>query len=105
MLTRPGVDLETSPWLATPLRLAAVLGIAELSYRCVELPVRRGALGRAVARAAPTRAVTDPRTLLRVVAATVGLLVVGGVATAALAQVPSDVDATPAPGSPDRSRP
>ena len=30
-----------------PLRLAVVLALAELSYRFVELPVRRGALGRA----------------------------------------------------------
>lgn len=100
MLTRPGVDLEASPWLATPLRLVAVLGIAELSYRCVELPVRDGTLGRALA--ALRRPAGDrPRTLLRVVAATVGLVVVGGVATAALAQVPStttDADAW-APGA------
>ncbi|MEZ0449150.1 acyltransferase family protein [Cellulomonas sp. ICMP 17802] len=89
MLTRPGVDLAVSPWLATPLRLAAVLGLAELSYRAVELPVRRGALGRALARL--RRPGGDrPRTVLRVVAATIGLVVVGGVATAALAQVPAE---------------
>ena len=87
MLSRPGVDLDLSPWLATILRLAAVLGLAELSYRFVELPVRRGAVGRAVARV--RRPHEDrARTVLRVVAAAVGLAVVGGVATAALAQVP-----------------
>ncbi|GEL99962.1 acyltransferase family protein [Cellulomonas terrae] len=87
MLSRPGVDLDLSPWLATILRLAAVLGLAELSYRFVELPVRRGAVGRAVARV--RRPHEDrARTLLRVVAAAIGLAVVGGVATAALAQVP-----------------
>ncbi|WP_082574050.1 acyltransferase family protein [Cellulomonas sp. Root137] len=88
MLTRPGVDIALEPWAATPLRLAAVLMIAELSYRCVELPVRRGAIGRVVARvraAGPDR----PRAVLRVVAAVVGMVVVGGVATAALAQVPA----------------
>lgn len=87
MLTRPGVDLEASPWLATPLRLAAVLGIAELSYRCVELPVRNGSLGRVLAGVRRPGG-DGPRTLLRVVAAAVGLLIVGGAATAALAQVP-----------------
>ncbi|KQY21421.1 hypothetical protein ASD16_19230 [Cellulomonas sp. Root485] len=87
MLSRPGVDLDVSPWLVTILRLAAVLGVAELSYRFVELPVRRGAVGRAVARV--RRPHEDrARTVLRVVAAAVGLAVVGGVATAALAQVP-----------------
>lgn len=87
MLSRPGVDLDLSPWLATILRLGVVLGIAELSYRFVELPVRRGAVGRAVARV--RRPHEDrARTVLRVVAAAVGLAVVGGVATAALAQVP-----------------
>lgn len=87
MLTRPGVDVDASPWLVTVVRLAAVLGIAELSYRLVELPVRRGAVGRAVARV--RRPHEDrARTVLRVVAAVVGLAVVGGVTTAALAQVP-----------------
>ena len=61
--------------------------LAELSYRFVELPVRRGAVGRAVARV--RRPHEDrARTVLRVVAAAVGVVVVGGVATAALAQVP-----------------
>lgn len=87
MLSRPGVDLDLSPWLATILRLAAVLGLAELSYRFVELPVRRGAVGRAVARVRRPHE-DQARTILRVVAAAVGLAVVGGVATAALAQVP-----------------
>ena len=87
MLTRPGVDLDLSPWPATILRLAAVLGIAELSYRFVEVPVRRGAVGRAVAHVRRPHA-DRARTVLRVVAAAVGLVVVGGVATAALAQVP-----------------
>ena len=99
MLSRPGVDLDLSPWLATILRLAAVLGLAELSYRFVELPVRRGAVGRAVARV--RRPHEDrARTVLRVVAAAVGLAVVGGVATAALAQVPAGGRGAPGPGSP-----
>ncbi|WP_081680581.1 acyltransferase family protein [Cellulomonas sp. URHD0024] len=48
VLTRPGVDVQASPWLATPVRVAVVLLLAELSYRYVELPIRRGALSRAL---------------------------------------------------------
>ena len=91
MLTRPGVDIDVSPGLAIVLRLAAVLALAELSYRFVELPVRRGAVGRAVAHVRRPRA-DRPRTILRFAAAAVGLVVVAGVATAALAQVPQAGD-------------
>lgn len=47
MITRPQLDvpLEGLPLLA--LRLAATGIVAELSYRCVETPIRNGALGRA----------------------------------------------------------
>jgi peptidoglycan/LPS O-acetylase OafA/YrhL len=47
MVTRPHLDvpLDGLPLLA--LRLAVTLALAELSYRYVEMPVRRGALGRA----------------------------------------------------------
>ena len=50
VVTRPGIDL---PWSSGPtlaLRLAISAGLAELSYRFVEVPVRQGALGRAVRR-------------------------------------------------------
>jgi peptidoglycan/LPS O-acetylase OafA/YrhL len=47
MITRPQLDvpIEGLPLLA--LRLAATLVLADLSYRYVETPIRRGALGRA----------------------------------------------------------
>jgi len=46
-ITRPGIDvpLDGPPLLA--LRLAVTLVLAHLSYRYVEEPIRRGALGRA----------------------------------------------------------
>jgi hypothetical protein len=46
-ITRPGLDvpLDGLPLLA--LRLAATILLAHLSYRYVEEPIRRGALGRA----------------------------------------------------------
>jgi peptidoglycan/LPS O-acetylase OafA/YrhL len=47
MITRPQLDvpIEGLPLLA--LRLALTLALADLSYRFVETPIRRGALGRA----------------------------------------------------------
>ena len=91
MLTRPGVDIDLATGPAIALQVAAVLALAELSYRFVELPVRRGAVGRAVAHVRLAGA-DRPRTILRFAAAGVGLVVVAGVATAALAQVPQAGD-------------
>ncbi len=45
-LTRPGVDISLTGWPLFGLRLAITLVLAELSYRLIELPVRRGAIGR-----------------------------------------------------------
>jgi len=50
VVTRPGLDL---PWSSGPtlvLRLVLSAGLAELSYRYVELPVRTGAIGRSLNR-------------------------------------------------------
>ena len=47
MVLRPGVDLDADGWPVQVLRVAVTLVAAELSYRLVEMPVRRGALGRA----------------------------------------------------------
>ncbi len=47
MLTRPGLDLPLEGLPLLTLRLGLSLGLAELSYRLVEVPVRQGALGRA----------------------------------------------------------
>jgi peptidoglycan/LPS O-acetylase OafA/YrhL len=41
-LTRPGVDVRASLWVLVPLQLALTLVLATLSYRYVEIPVRRG---------------------------------------------------------------
>ena len=45
MLTRPYVDVSFDGWQLLLLRFGSVLIIAELSYRFVEMPIRRGALG------------------------------------------------------------
>ncbi len=46
LVTRPGVDIPITGIPALALRLGLLLVIADLSYRFVEMPVRRGALGR-----------------------------------------------------------
>jgi peptidoglycan/LPS O-acetylase OafA/YrhL len=52
LVTRPGIDVPWEGLWFDLVRIAAVVGVAELSYRYVETPVRRGALGRAWTRAA-----------------------------------------------------
>jgi peptidoglycan/LPS O-acetylase OafA/YrhL len=47
MVTRPELDVLITGTPLLILRLAATLVLADLSYRFVETPIRRGALGRA----------------------------------------------------------
>jgi peptidoglycan/LPS O-acetylase OafA/YrhL len=51
MVTRPGFELGVDGWPAHLLRVGLTLGIAELSYRYVETPIRHGAIGRLMSRA------------------------------------------------------
>ncbi len=46
VITRPGVDLPFEGVPAWILRMALTFGVAELSYRYLELPIRQGALSR-----------------------------------------------------------
>ena len=46
LVTRPGVDIPVDGALALALRVALLLGVAELSYRYLEMPIRRGVLKR-----------------------------------------------------------
>lgn len=61
IVTRPGADMPLTGVPALVLRLALLLAVAEVSYRYLELPMRRGAFGRWWARlragqlARPTR--------------------------------------------------
>ncbi|MDZ4826151.1 MAG: acyltransferase family protein [Actinomycetota bacterium] len=49
-VTRPNsLDNTWWPWLTTVVRFALTIGIAELSYRFVESPIRHGAIARYVA--------------------------------------------------------
>ena len=47
MVTRPGIDVPWSEPVTFAVRITATLLIAEVSYRLVEMPIRRGAIGRA----------------------------------------------------------
>jgi len=47
MVTRPHLDVPLDGLELFVLRVVATLAVSELSYRIVEMPVRRGALGRA----------------------------------------------------------
>ncbi|HET7822551.1 MAG TPA: acyltransferase family protein [Ornithinibacter sp.] len=46
MVLRPGADLESRGWPVEVARFGLTLLAASLSYRYVEMPVRRGAVGR-----------------------------------------------------------
>ena len=50
MLLRPGIDVSWSENINTVIRFSLVLIVADLSYRFVELPIRKGAIGNALAR-------------------------------------------------------
>ena len=58
MVLRPGIDLNADGLGVQAVRFGLTLALAELSYRYVEMPIRRGALGRAWAswKASGTRA-------------------------------------------------
>jgi hypothetical protein len=47
MVTRPKIDVPFDGWPLLALRLAATVILADLSYRYIETPIRRGALSRA----------------------------------------------------------
>ncbi len=47
-LTRPGVDVRASLFLLVPLQIVLTLMLAAVSYRYVELPIRRGEMQRRV---------------------------------------------------------
>jgi peptidoglycan/LPS O-acetylase OafA/YrhL len=40
-LTRPGIDLTWSTWILIPAQVAVTFGLAALSFRYVEMPIRR----------------------------------------------------------------
>ena len=90
VVTRPGIDLGWSSGPTLVLRLGLTLLLAELSFRYVEEPIRRGALGRLGTRFAArarTARVQRRRTQLGWATASLAFLIalgliVGGVVSA-----------------------
>ena len=99
-LTRPGIDVRWSGWVVTAVRMALTFVLAMLSYRFVEMPVRRGSAWRALRRRLDG---WRPRVrLVTVLAALAGsAAVVGGVAVApnAVGQSPLDMLARALPST------
>lgn len=96
LVTRPGLDTAwdgSEPWHAVAtgaVRLAVTFGIAEVSYRFIEMPIRHGILGRTWSRLrthtmSPARAVASGAVVLGAVSlctlAIVGLWRVGDTAS------------------------
>ena len=83
MATRPGLDLPLDGVPLLILRLGLTVGIAELSFRFVEMPIRRGVIQRYAARIKAASGARRRR--LRLVAtAMIGATVVSVVAVALL---------------------
>jgi peptidoglycan/LPS O-acetylase OafA/YrhL len=77
LVTRPGIDVPGDGPLVDVARVALVLGVAELSYRYVETPVRHGVLGAWVAR---VRATVSSGGAAALLPGTRGLAVLGATA-------------------------
>jgi len=74
MVTRPGFELGFDGWPAVALRVSLTLVIAEISYRFVEVPIRRGAISAALQRARE-RTPAGRATAVRIVAVTLAAAV------------------------------
>lgn len=95
MVTRPGIDVPWSEPVAFVARLTITLAVAEVSYRLVEMPIRRGALGKAwqAARSGTTRSI---RALATLSAAGLAAVLAGVVAIALVLSPGEGRDAIPA---------
>ena len=94
MVTRPGLDLALDGAALLGLRLAITIGIAELSFRFVEMPIRRGALARWRARRTSATAGRRRRSNAVAVLATVASIAVVAGVIAGLASAPRSDTAT-----------
>ena len=98
MALRPGLDTPLDGIPNFLLRIGLTLGIAELSYRYVEMPIRHGVIARLIARyKTGTRDVRSTMKRMGIAIAsftTAGLVVVG--VLLATAPAPSAAEALPA---------
>lgn len=91
MLTRPALDIPLDgAWLLV-LRLALTIAVAELSFRFLEMPIRRGVIARwwRGAKAAGGRALTRARVIAIVVVAALVAVVLSLGISLAQAQEPT----------------
>lgn len=95
MVTRPGIDVPWSEPVALVARLGITVAIAEISYRLIEMPIRRGALGKAwhSARSGTSRSF---HTLATLGAAGLAAVLAGVVAIALILSPGAGRDAIPA---------
>ena len=100
MLTRPGLDMPMDGIPLLALRLGLTIVVAELSYRFVEMPIRRGAIDRWVKRWRMSTGVRRRRltaqgsamiTALLAVVATIGISLATAPAANTQAALPTDV--------------
>ncbi len=92
MVLRPGVDLAAQGWTVQVARFGLTFLVAELSYRFVEMPVRRGAVGRIWAGWRESSRI-GPATRVRLALATTAGLVLALGAGLSAAQEPTLEDA------------
>lgn len=95
MVTRPELDIPLSGLPLLILRLALTFAVAELSFRYLEMPIRRGAVDRWVARFKVATGEVRARMRLQAVLATVASAGAVAVLAAALVSVPSVAEAVP----------
>lgn len=94
MVTRPGIDVPWSEPVTFAARLAITLAVAEISYRLVEMPIRRGALGDAW-RGVRSGAARSARALATLTAAAIAAVLAGVVAIALILNPGEGRDAIP----------
>jgi peptidoglycan/LPS O-acetylase OafA/YrhL len=90
MVTRPTLDIPLDGVPLLLLRLALTVGVAELSFRYLEMPIRRGAIGRLTKRLRNSD--TPHRVRLRLAASVAAVTALVGIVVLALTLI-----AAPAP--------
>lgn len=82
LLMNPVADVNDTPWWLMIIQVLVVLAAAEFSYRFIETPFRKGALGKVIARVRAGKvsvpALVRTRPVPVVAAAAVALVAVGG---------------------------
>jgi len=79
LVLRPGIDLDATGWRVQVARVGLTLLAAELSYRFVEMPIRRGAIGRLWADWARRSSLAGASRVALTVAVTTGIIATLGI--------------------------